>query len=257
MSPAVTQLPESAVRERTLTVAEHLEELRRRLGVCLAVWLAASAVALTQADRLLAWLQQPAASALPRLAYFSPTEPLAAYLKLAALGGTALAMPVILWQMWAFVRSGLTAAERALGAAFVGWGSAQFVAGMALAYYGLLPVSLRVLLSIGRRQLEPVISVDAYLSFAAALLGWCGLVAELPVILWLLACVGLVTPEWLRQQRPYALLVLVILAAVITPTTDPVNLLLMTVPLWLLYEGSILITRWAMSRRSPSPRGAR
>lgn len=232
--------------ERRLTLAEHLEELRRRLGISLAALVLAVAVAFTQVDRLLGWLQRPAASLLPRFAYFSPTEPLAAYLKLAVLGGTALAMPVILWQVWGFVRGGLTRRERALGVAFVGWGSAQFVAGVAFAYYLLLPASLTFLLGIGRQRLEPMVSIDAYLSFVTTLMAWCGIVFELPVVLFILAKLGIVTPEWLRQQRPYAILVLTIIAAVVTPTTDPVNLLLMTVPLVLLYESSILVTRVAM-----------
>ena len=253
--PTAPDLSASTQNQRTLTLAEHLEELRRRLGLCLAVLLLAVAIAFTQADRLLGWLQQPVIAIVPRFAYFSPTEPLLAYLRLAALGGLILAMPALLWQVWGFVRTGLTARERMLGLVFVGWGSVQFLAGVAFAYYWLLPASLHFLLGIGRHRLEPMVSVDAYLSFVTALIGWCGVVFELPVVLFILAKAGVVTSEWLRQQRAYAILVLVIIAAVITPTTDPVNLLLMSVPLVLLYESSIVITRWAMSRTSSSRGG--
>ena len=166
------------------------------------------------------------------------------------LAGLIIAMPVILGLLWGFIRSGLTSRERSLGLAFVWWGSAQFLAGAAFAYYGLLPVSLRFLLRIGERYLEPVISIDQYLSFVTTLVFWCGVVFELPVVLLILARLGIVTPEWLRQQRPYAILALVILAAIVTPTTDPINLLLMAVPLVWLYELSIVITRWAMRRYS-------
>ena len=234
-----------------MSLGEHLEELRRRLGISLAALLLGVAAAFTQVDRMLRWLRQPAADVLPYFAFFSPTEPLMAYLKLAVLGGVALAMPVILWQVWRFVRAGLTGRERALGLAFVGWGSAQFLLGAAFAYYLLLPASLHLLLGIGRGRLLPMVSIDAYLSFVTALLAWCGALFELPVVLFLLAKIGVVTPEWLRQQRAYAILVLVIIAAVITPTTDPVNLLLMSVPLIALYEVSILVTRLAMPRRTP------
>jgi sec-independent protein translocase protein TatC len=143
------------------------------------------------------------------------------------------------------VRIGLTRQERGWGAAFVGWGSLLFVSGVAFAYAVLLPASLRILLGIGRGTLEPVISIDRYLSFAIGLLGWCGAVFELPVVIFVLAKVGIVTPEWLRQQRPIAILLLVIASALMTPTTDVVNQLLLVLPMVLLYEASIPLSRLA------------
>ena len=231
-----------------MSLAGHLEDLRRRLGISLAALLAAVGVCFTQAERLMLWLQRPIEPLVPRLVFFSPAEPLLAHIKVSVLAGVLLAMPVILAQLWGFVGPGLTLRERAYGRAFVLWGSAQFLAGAAFAYYVLLPASLHVLLNVGRWYLEPAISVDRYLSFVASLVVWCGLVFELPVVLFVLARVGIVTAEWLRQQRPYAILILVILAAVITPTTDPVSLLLMTAPLVVLYELSTIVARFALSR---------
>src|SRR3989338_2126530 len=239
-----------------MTLAEHLEELRRRLGISLVALMAAVGISATQVDRLLVWLRRPAEGLLPAFAYFSPTEPLIAYLKVACLAGVILAMPMLFAQLWGFVRAGLTQRERALGLAFVGWGSALFAAGAAFAYAVLLPVSLRVLLGIGRGTLEPVLSIDTYLSFVTALAFWCGVVFELPAVVWLLAKVGVVTPAWLRQSRPYAILVMVIIAALVTPTTDPVSLLLMTAPLLVLYELSIGLARVAATapaRSRPTP----
>jgi sec-independent protein translocase protein TatC len=240
---------EDQAPETPLTLAEHLEELRRRLGIAFAALLVSVALAATQATRLVDWLQRPAESLLPHFAFFAPTEPLMAYITVSVLAGACLAMPVLLWQVWAFVRSGLTPRERALGRAFVWWGTFQFLAGVLLAYYVLVPVALRVLLGIGRAQFEPVISIGRYLAFVTGMVFWCGLAFELPVVLALLASVGIVTSEWLRQQRPLAVLSLVIVAAIVTPTTDPINLLLMAVPLVGLYELSIVVTRWAMPRR--------
>ena len=232
-------------QEPRLTIADHLEELRRRLGVSLAVLLTAAGLSLLVVERVIGWLQRPVEGLLPRFAFFSPAEPLAAYVKVAALTGFLAALPVILWQFWRFVQSGLTPKERRYGLAFIWWGSLQFLAGAAFAYYGLLPVSLKVLLGIGTHLFQPMISIDRYLSFVTSLVFWCGIIFELPVALVLLAKVGIVTPEWLRQQRAYAVLVLVIIAAVVTPTTDPVNLFLMAVPLILLYELSIWLARLA------------
>jgi sec-independent protein translocase protein TatC len=229
--------------EMRLTLAGHLEELRRRLGISLAALLIAVAVAWTQVDRLLDVLLQPAQPWIPRLAFFSPTEPFTAYLHIATLAGLAVAMPVLLWQVWEFIRLGLSRQERVWGTTFIVAGSGLFVAGVAFAYAVVLPLSLRVLLGIGRIALEPVLSIQQYVSFVTSLLFWCGVLFELPMLLWLLAKVGVVSAEWLRQQRPYAILILVILAAVLTPTTDLVSLTLMTIPLLLLYELSILIAR--------------
>lgn len=238
-----------AVSDQPLALGDHLEELRRRLGFCLLVFILSIGVAFTQIERLLDWLKYPAAALLPQLVFFHPAEPLSAYIKLATLGGLLLAMPVILWQVWGFVRIALSRREQLLGIIFVSWGSFQFFAGVAFAYFFLLPVSLKFLLSIGSRQLQPMISIDAYLSFVISILGWSGLIFELPVVLLILAKVGIVTTEWLRQQRAYAVLALVVIAAVITPTTDPVNLLLMALPLVALYEGAIMITRLAMTKK--------
>ena len=232
-----------------LTLAGHLEELRRRLGISLAVLLMAVGLSLTQVERIIRWLQRPAEGWLPQFAFFSPTEPLLAYLKVGVLSGFVLAMPVLLGQLWGFVRSGLTPTERSWGAAFVWWGSVQFLAGATFAYLVVLPLSLRVLLGIGRDLLLPVISIDRYLTFVTSLVFWCALVFELPVVLFILAKVGIVTPEWLRQQRPLAILTIAIIGALVTPTTDPVTMLLVSFPLVIFYEAAIVLTRPAMRRR--------
>ena len=245
------------MRESPQILAGHLEELRRRLGVSLAALLLAVALSFTQAERIIRWLARPVEPFVPQFVFFSPTEPLLAYLNVSMLAGITLAMPVLLAQLWGFVRSGLTARERSLGLVFVGWGSAQFLAGAATAYYVLLPAAMRLLFRIGDRYLKPAISIDRYLSFVTTLVFWSGLVFELPVVLVLLAKLGIVTPEWLRQQRPYAMLILVILAAIITPTTDPVNLLLLAAPLLFLYELAIVLSRFVAPsriRQTPAPR---
>ena len=238
--------PESSPTQPALTLAEHLEEIRRRLGISFLAVLAGIGASVTQMERLLRWLLEPARPHVLRLAFFSPAEPLMAYFKVATLAGLVLAMPVLLAQVWGFVRAGLTNPERRWGLAFIWSGSALFLCGAAFAYYGLLPLSLKFLLGLAGQTLEPVISLQAYLSFVTTLTFWCGLLFELPAVLFLLAKIGIVTPEWLRQQRPYAILVLVIIAAVVTPTTDVASLTLLTVPLIVLYEVSIILTRLAM-----------
>lgn len=238
-----------------LTLVEHLTELRKRLGLSLLFFLAASMACFSQVEPIVQFLRRPIAGEVYKFAYFSPTEAFVAYVKIAAVSGLIVSMPLILWQMWAFIKPGLSKKERGYGLVFVGWGSVLFLIGVAFAYAVLLPVSLRFLLGIGESVFEPLISIDRYLSFVITLALGCGLMFELPVVLGTLAKIGLVTPEWLRHQRPMAILGLVVVAALITPTTDIVNLTLMTLPLLALYELSIGVCALALRGKSKPPPG--
>ena len=246
-------------KKRRLTLTGHLEELRYRLAICLAAFLFGFAISLTQATRMIVWLRRPAEPYVTHFVFFSPTEGLMAYVKVAVLSALSLSLPVVLWQVWAFLRLGLTKREKSYGGVFVGWGTVLFALGVAFAYGILLPASLKVLLGIGNRLLQPVLSIDQYLSFVITLTVWCGAIFELPVLLWFLAKIGIVTPEWLRQQRPMAILGMAIASGLLTPTTDPVNLILMMVPMVVLYEISIALTAWGFQQaqnRSRMPKNS-
>jgi len=238
-----------------LTLVEHLDELRWRLALCLATLFVTGTLALWNAERLIAWLRRPIGIWPLRLAYFSPTEALGAYLTVGVWGGLILALPVILYQAWMFVRPALTWRERSAVLAWLGWGSALFLGGAAAAYWLVLPKLLRFLLSIGSPSLQPVLSVRQYLSFVLSVVISCGAVCELPLVIALLTRLDVVTPQSLRRFRPLALLALVIAAALLTPTTDAFTLLLAMIPLAALYELSIAISRLvaASTTRPPIP----
>lgn len=228
-----------------LTIPEHLHELRRRLGVSLFAVVVASVVSAAFADRILAWLKRPAEPYLTQLVFFSPTEGLMAYLKVIVVSGVVLAMPVVLYQVWGFVRPALTWKERSYGLSFVGWGSVLFALGGMFAYTVCLPVFLKLLLTIGRGTLEPLISINQYLSFVLGVIVLCGVLFELPVAVVMLTKLGVVSADWLRRSRALALLAMLIMAAVLTPTTDAVSLLLVTIPMALLYEVGVAISTWS------------
>ncbi len=228
-------------------------ELRRRLLVCVLTVLLASGLGFWLADWLLAWLKRPAGYLLPTLAFFSPTEGLVAYLTVAVAFGLVAALPVLLYQLWAFVRPALTWRERTYGVAFVCWGSLCFVLGAEVGYGVLLPYFLKFLLSVGSPHLAPVISVSQYLSFVLGVILLCGAVFELPVVVFLLSRMGLVNPQMLRRHRPLAMLIILIVAAMVTPTTDAISLFLLALPLALLYEFSRLIAAGSTPRRSRPP----
>jgi len=250
-TPAAMRPPESApsgVDERHLPLTGHLDELRKRLWIGIGALLAASMASFAAAARLVDWLKHPAGSSLERLAFFSPPEAILAYMKVAITAGLFLAMPILLAQLWAFIRPGLSIKERRAGIAFIGWGSALFLLGGAFAYVAVLPVSLRFLLGFGGGQLEPVISINRYLSFTTMVMLACGVMFQLPLAVFLLAKLGLVRPQTLRRRWRHAVLGIVVVGALLTPTTDVATLLLMTVPMLALYELSIWVATWAAPR---------
>jgi sec-independent protein translocase protein TatC len=228
-----------------LTVSEHLQELRRRVAISLLAVAIASVLSALFADRILAWLTQPAEPYLTRLAFFSPTEGLAAYLKVILVCGLVIAMPVVWYQAWGFVRPALTWKERSYGLSFVGWGSALFILGGLFAYTTCLPLFLRLLLTVGGGRLEPVISINQYLSFVLGVIVLCGILFELPVVVVMLTRLGVVSAEWLRRSRAIILLAMLIMAAVLTPTTDAISLLFVMIPMALLYEAGLAIATWS------------
>ncbi|MBI4003711.1 MAG: twin-arginine translocase subunit TatC [Candidatus Omnitrophica bacterium] len=233
-----------------LPVIGHLEELRKRLWICAGVILVASMGSLTFAGTLVDWLKRPAGSLLPRLAFFSPPEAFVAYLKVAVTAGLVLSLPIVLHELWAFIRPGLTRRERGAGLAFVWWGSALFAAGGAFAYWVLLPVSLTFLLEFGGGQLEPVISISRYLSFTTMVILACGVVFQWPLAVFLLAKLGVIRPQTLRRKWRHAVVGMVVVGAILTPTTDVATLFLMIVPMLALYEVSIWLAQLATPRRN-------
>lgn len=231
----------------SLSLVGHLEELRQRLWVCIASVLLFSIVGFSAAPRVIEWLKRPAGASLPTLVFFSPPEAILAYMRIGVGVGIFLSMPVLLYELWLFVRPGLKPKERFWGVSFVFWGSLLFAGGVSFAYWGLLPVSLPFLLTFGGGTLQPVISISQYLSFTMAVILTCGIVFELPVAVFFLTKLGVVTPQFLRRKWKIAFLGSVVAAAVLTPTPDVVNLTLMTVPLLVLYAASVAVSAFALS----------
>lgn len=230
-----------SMTDQKIFLVDHLEELRKRLWVCILSILLTSVIGCFLAPQVIQWLKRPAGDALPTLAFFSPPEAMVAYLKVGLGVGIFLSMPVLLYEIWAFVRPGLTSPERRLGLAFVLWGTLLFGGGIAFAYWILLPVSLRFLLTFGGETLKPVISVSQYLSFTLTVALACGLVFQLPIAVFFLTKLGVLSPKLLREKWRVAFLGIVVVAAVITPTQDAVTLVLMTLPLLALYGVSVVV----------------
>ncbi|HEY8450599.1 MAG TPA: twin-arginine translocase subunit TatC [Bacillota bacterium] len=235
-----------------MPLTEHLEELRRRLLIVLVPWVVLVGVAFTQADALLGLLARPAGT----LVTLSPAEAFLTSLRLAAYVGTAAVSPLALYQAIAFVVPGLEPHERRLLLTVVPFAAVLFVGGVAFGYLLVLPLAWRFLLGFAPANITPMISLGRYLSFVAGLTLPFGVVFELPVVVFLLARLGIVSAAFLRAQRKYALLLILVVAAVLTPP-DVISQLLMAAPLYVLYEVSIWIARWAAPRGEQDLRGAR
>jgi sec-independent protein translocase protein TatC len=241
---AQAEQPTSAPEPGTMTILEHLEELRQRIivvGVALIVGMTISAFLLTQ--RVMEWLVAlaPAGSQVINI---NPPEVFTAYLKVALFTGTAIAMPVLIYELFMFVLPALTRAEKRFAMAAVPGASVLFLVGIAFGYYVLIPAALGFLGGFSGGLIQPMWSIGPYLSFVTTFLFWIGVSFEMPLIIVTLAKVHVVSVAQLSHYRRYAFLAAFIIAAVITPTPDPFNQALVAIPLYLLYELGIVLARW-------------
>jgi sec-independent protein translocase protein TatC len=227
----------------------HLEELRNRLIKALLAVGVGTLVAFTFNDWILELLAHPYEVAQPGvgLVYFRPTEAFSLVMRISLFGGVVLASPVILYQLWRFVAPALSPREKKwvlpLTAAF----ALLFGVGIITGYWAMSR-GLSFLLGFGGDALTALIGADSYFTFATRFLLAFGISFEFPVFIFAAAAVGAVSSKQLRHVRRWAVLIIVIFAAVITPSGDPLTLLLMAVPMYLLYELTILAIRLILKR---------
>lgn len=227
---AIEELP-------TMGLLDHLEELRRRLVRSLGAFAVAFLICWPLSDRIYEFLAQPIYRFLPegqKLVFLGVTDPFLIYLKVSALAAVFLASPVVLWQIWSFIAPGLYRHERRLAGPFVVSGSLLFLAGGAFAYYIAFPFAVEFLLGMGE-QFEASITVTRYLGFLMQVILGLGAMFELPTVIFFLARLGIVTPRFLIRHFRWALLIIVTLAAILTPTPDIWNLMIFSVPTVVLY----------------------
>ena len=230
---------------------DHLEELRWRILWSLVAILVGTVVGWWLLDKIdiIEVLKRPIAPYLPggRLVFTSPAEPFMLTLKVAFALGCLVASPVVIYQIWAFLSPALYERERRLIVPALAVGVVLFLAGAIACYQWLLPAALRVLIGFQRSDLTAMITIDRYFGMAIPFVAGCGLVAELPLVVTILASLGIVTPQFLGRKRRYAIVIAAFLAAILTPP-DAVSMMLMLGPLLLLYEISIWCA-WVASRR--------
>jgi len=238
MSPRVKPVS----HEDRLTLVEHLDELRARLVVCIVVLGVALALCFWQNHLLLEIAQGPLPSNHDRLITFGVTEPFTTTLTVSAYGAIVLALPVVLWQLYAYVLPAFSEAEKRVILPILLLFPLLFVAGLALAYFVVMPAAVHFLLSFNDDQFNVQVRARDYYSFFSMTEIACGLVFQLPLAIIAATRLGIVSVEQLRGNRRYAYLVIAIVAAAL-PGVDPVSMLIEMVPLLVLYELSIVLAR--------------
>ena len=229
--------------ERQLTIIEHLGELRDRLIKSVIALTVTTLFSFVFTRQFLQLLIAPMGETPPVSS--SPTTAIVVFTKVALISGVALAMPVLVYQLISFIAPGLTRQEKRYLYLVLPGATISFVAGAAFAYFIMLPTAIPFLKGFLGDIIEPNWFVDKYISFITSLIFWVGLSFETPLLIFFLAKLGIVTPAMLSRYRRYAILVIAVISAVITPTPDPFNMILVMGPLILLYEIGILLARLA------------
>ncbi len=227
-----------------MPLVDHLAELRTRLiwsAIALAV---GGAIAFALYNRILDFLIQPYTEITGKtdLVILDPLEGFAARLKVSAWCGAFLASPVVLWQLWRFVTPGLHKHEKRFAVPFILSSILLFALGAGLALY-TFPQALRFLVAVGGPNFDPLFSPGKYLGLITLMMVAFGIAFEFPILLVFLQLAGVVTSATLRGWRRPAVVIVVAVAAVITPSQDPYSLLAMSAPMYLFYELSILVGR--------------
>lgn len=227
-----TVSPPPATEGEEMGLLEHLGELRRRLTWVAGILLVTTILSFLFADRLLIFLTAPYGSQLQTIRV---TESIETYFKVSLMAGAILAMPLILWQVWQFIQPGLEKNEKQYVYVFIPSGTILFLLGVSFAWFVLLPAAVTFLGTFLDDLFEAKWTSQEYIGFVTSFLFWIGVSFEMPVVVYFIARVGVVTAQTLREQWRMAVVGIAVLAAAITPSIDPVTMLLTMAPLLVLY----------------------
>ena len=235
-----------------MTLLEHLDELRKRLLWSIVAIFVGFLLCWYWAQPIFRWMSVPITQFLPpgeKLAFTGLVDPFMLYMKVALLAGIFAASPVVLWQFWLFVSPALYKHERRIMVPFVFFTTAFFLAGGYFGYKIAFPMVVRFLLTVGQ-DFRQVVTINEYFSMASKVILGLGLVFELPVLIMLLARFGIVTAKFLLKYFRFAVLIIFIIAAVITPTPDIPTQCVFALPMVVLYLLGILVA-WLFGKKRP------
>lgn len=220
-----------------MSFLEHLEEFRKRVVIAALALMVGFLASWAYAPEIFKLLERPVLQFLApgdKLAFTRLTAPFFLYMKVAFFSGIFLSSPVILWQLWLFLAPGLYPREKRYAAPFIIFATLFFLAGGYFGYEVVFPMACKFFVEMGQ-DFKQVITIEDYFSFASKMILGMGLVFETPILIFFLARLGIVTPAFLLQKFKYALVIIFIIAAIITPTPDVVTQAALAVPMILLY----------------------
>ncbi len=248
LTPVPPPVPSPAAE---MTLIEHQKELRNRAIICAIALVIGTAVCFYFWETIFGWLLAPARKEIPDFttSSFSPLDRIGVVFKIGLYGGLILASPVFIFHLLRFVTPGLTSRERRLLYPGLLGVIAFLLAGMAFAYYVILPRSLGFLLGLGETQIEEQQGVKAYTDFVVRIIFWVGVSFELPMVMAILSRLGMVRAKQLWHGWRYAFVGVFVVAAVITPTPDPLTQAMVAGPMFVLYIAGIGMAWLARPRR--------
>lgn len=242
---AAPSVPEPANEEmKTMGFLDHLEELRKRIIYSIIAVAVGFFACWSYAERIYDLMQRPIMEALHRnglsekLVYLNPVEPFNLYLKVGALAGLFVASPFVLYQVWLFISPGLYRNEKRYVFPFMFSTVALFLAGGYFGYRLVYPQALEFLIGYGK-QFTPMITIGEYTDLFLTIIIGMGVIFEMPILVFFLSLMGIVTAGWMWRNLRYSILVIFIIAAILTPTTDILNMCIFAAPMVALYILSI------------------
>jgi len=238
----------------SMPLLAHLEELRKRIIFSVLSVLVGFLACWSYADRIFGLMQQPIIHALRHhgigggLVYLNPTEPFNLYLEVAFVGGLFAASPFVFYQLWLFIAPGLYRTERRYVLPFLLSTVGLFMAGGFFGYRMVYPASLDFLIGYGQR-FQPMITIGEYTKLFVTIILGLGLIFEMPILVFFLALMRVITARWMWRNLRYSVLVIFIIAAIVTPTADILNMCLFAAPMVALYAISMGVAWLVNSRR--------
>ena len=257
VEPEVSRDPELG----SMSFLDHLEELRRRIFLSLIAVAVGFGLCWWKVEKIYGLMQAPIMDALARnhmsekLVYLNPTEPFNMYLKVAFLAGLFVASPFVLYQLWLFISPGLYRHEKRYVMPFMFSTVGLFLAGGYFGYKLVYPAALNFLIDFGK-QFQPMITIGEYTDLFLTIIIGLGVIFEMPILVFFLSLMGIVSAGWMWRNFRYSILVIFIIAAIVTPTTDIMNMCIFAAPMVALYAASIGIAYLFHPKRRKARREA-
>lgn len=227
------------MKEKRLTLVEHLDELRKRIIISGLVIVLGSILSYFYIDKIVDFIIKPGRDL--QFVYLSPADLFLAYVKISLISGLVITLPIVLYHIWRFVLPSMDVKQKLYVMLTNFMSMTFFIAGSAFAYYLIIPLTIDFFIKMSREEIEPLFSFASYAGFVGSILLSFGLAFQLPILIMLLTQFNLITPDFLKKSRKVFILVIFIVAAILTPP-DIVSQCLLAIPMILLLELSIMVS---------------